>query len=72
MPNPFEDDDRTYLALCNAEEQYSLWPEDVDVPEGWRVVFGPDSRQNVIDHIERSWTDMRPKSLRDAMAAASR
>lgn len=69
MSNPFEDDTREYLALCNDEEQYSLWPQDIDVPDGWRVVYGPAAREQVLDHIERSWTDMRPKSLRDAMAS---
>jgi len=68
MSNPFEDDSRDYLALCNDEEQYSLWPRDADVPAGWRVVHGPAHREEIIDYIEQSWTDMRPKSLRYAMA----
>lgn len=70
MSNPFEDESRQYLALCNDEEQYSLWPQDIVVPAGWRVVYGPAARKEVLDHIERSWADMRPKSLRDSMAAA--
>ncbi|AXG77929.1 MbtH family protein [Streptomyces paludis] len=68
MPNPFEDDSREYLALSNEEEQYSLWPQDTEVPVGWRVVYGPATRKEILDHIERSWTDMRPKSLRNAVA----
>jgi MbtH protein len=70
MSDLFEDESRDYLALCNDEEQYSLWPQGIDVPDGWRVVYGPASRAETLDHIERSWTDMRPKSLRDAMARA--
>ena len=70
MPNPFEDDNRDYVALRNDEEQYSLWPQDVSVPDGWRVVYGPAPRAETADHIERAWTDMRPKSLRDGMAAS--
>jgi MbtH protein len=68
MSNAFEDDNRDYLALINDEEQYSLWPQDIDVPGGWRVAYGPATREETTDYIERSWTDMRPKSLRDAMA----
>ncbi|MFI1190976.1 MbtH family protein [Streptomyces californicus] len=68
MPSPFEDDSREYVALCNEEEQYSLWPKGNAVPDGWRVVYGPDSRQKVMDHVDRVWTDMRPRSLRDAGA----
>ena len=61
--NPFDDDNGTYLVLVNAENQHSMWPSFAAVPAGWEVVCGPDSRQHCLDHIERSWTDMRPASL---------
>jgi len=32
-------------------------------------VFGPASRQEALDYVDTHWTDLRPKSLRDAMAA---
>ncbi|WP_290057433.1 MbtH family protein [Amycolatopsis solani] len=67
MTNPFEDPDGTYLVLVNAENQHSLWPERADVPAGWTVAFGPSGRQACLDHVEANWTDMRPKSLADAM-----
>ncbi|MDT7805163.1 MAG: MbtH protein [Actinomycetota bacterium] len=67
MTNPFEDPEGTYLVLVNAENQHSLWPESVDVPAGWTVSFGPSGRQACLDHVEANWTDMRPKSLADAM-----
>lgn len=69
MTNPFEDPDGTYLVLVNAENQHSLWPEFVDVPTGWTTAFGPAARQECLDHVEANWTDMRPKSLADAMDA---
>ena len=61
--NPFDDDNGTYLVLVNAENQHSMWPSFADVPAGWDVVGGPDTRQNWLDHIEQNWTDMRPASL---------
>jgi MbtH protein len=67
MTNPFEDQDGAYLVLVNAERQHSLWPANIDVPAGWTVAFGPDARQACLDHVEANWTDMRPKSLADAM-----
>ncbi|MFF3256839.1 MbtH family protein [Actinacidiphila glaucinigra] len=67
MTNPFEDQEATYLVLVNAEKQHSLWPTLVDVPEGWETAFGEASRQDCLDYVERTWTDMRPKSLVDAM-----
>jgi MbtH-like protein len=39
--HPFEDENGTYLALVNNEDQYSLWPEYIDVPAGWTTVHGP-------------------------------
>ncbi|MEU1737205.1 MbtH family protein [Streptosporangium sp. NPDC020145] len=67
MANPFEDPDALYLVLVNDEGQHSLWPTFSPVPAGWEVVFGEAARQECLDHIERSWTDMRPKSLIAAM-----
>lgn len=69
MPNPFDDPEGVFLALINDENQYSLWPEFLDVPQGWTVAHGPDDREAVLAFIEDSWTDMRPKSLIEAMAA---
>jgi MbtH protein len=66
--NPFDDDDGTFYVLANDEEQLSLWPTFVDVPAGWRTVFGADSRANCLAYVEENWTDMRPKSLREAMS----
>lgn len=68
VTNPFEDPDAQYLVLVNDEGQHSLWPVFVDVPDGWRKVFGEAGRQECLDHIEKNWTDMRPKSLIEAMA----
>ncbi|MBP2184200.1 MbtH family protein [Amycolatopsis magusensis] len=61
--NPFEDENGVYLVLVNDENQHSLWPARITVPAGWRVVFGEDTRQACLDHVERSWTDLRPASL---------
>lgn len=68
--NPFDDDELAFCVLVNDGEQHSLWPAFKDVPAGWRVVFGADSRANCLAHIEQSWTDMRPRSLRETMSGA--
>jgi MbtH protein len=72
MTNPFEDDEGTYRVLVNDEGQHSLWPAFLDVPAGWTVTFGDDTRKACLDHIERTWTDMRPKSLVAFMESANR
>ncbi|MGC4888458.1 MbtH family protein [Micromonospora sp. NBC_01392] len=70
MTNPFENEDATYLVLVNEENQHSLWPADVDVPEGWRTVVEASSRQECLAYVEENWTDMRPASLVAATEAA--
>lgn len=66
----FEDDDqRTYVVVVNAEEQYSIWPEGHPVPEGWQARDARGTKQECLDFIDSAWTDMRPLSLRREMAA---
>ncbi|GAA1985322.1 MbtH family protein [Catenulispora subtropica] len=67
--NPFDDETGRFHVVVNDEEQHSLWPAFAEVPAGWRAVFGEASRAECLEYVDRAWTDMRPKSLRDAMAA---
>jgi MbtH protein len=68
----FEDDDEgTYIVLLNDEEQYSLWPKRRAVPAGWRATGFEGSKAECVAHVDIVWIDMRPKSLRDSMAAAT-
>ncbi|MFH8987931.1 MbtH family protein [Streptomyces sp. NPDC017940] len=67
--NPFDDTSGTFYVLVNEEDQHSLWPSHAGVPDGWRIDFGADSRKKCLDHIERNWTDLRPKSLRERTPA---
>ncbi|MFE4667105.1 MbtH family protein [Streptomyces sp. NPDC056716] len=67
MSNPFEDPDGTYLVLVNDENQHSLWPDFVAVPDGWRTVHGPQTRPSCVEYVETHWTDMRPRSLAESM-----
>ncbi|MFC5147661.1 MbtH family protein [Streptomyces aureoversilis] len=65
--NPFEDPDATYLVLVNDEGQHSLWPSFADVPAGWRTVLEETGREAALEYVDTHWTDMRPKSLVQAM-----
>ncbi|MFE2031820.1 MbtH family protein [Streptomyces scopuliridis] len=69
MSVPFENNEAFHLVLVNTEGQHSVWPTFADVPKGWEVVFGPRRRQECLDFVETNWTDMRPKSLIEAMGA---
>ncbi|WP_067574615.1 MbtH family protein [Nocardia acidivorans] len=68
MSNPFDDEDAQFYVLVNEEAQHSLWPLFATIPGGWTIAHGPAQRQACLDYVETHWTDMRPKSLADAMA----
>ncbi|MGV9315012.1 MbtH family protein [Streptomyces sp. NPDC003691] len=67
--NPFDDENGRFHVVVNGEEQHSLWPVFAPVPDGWHTVFGEASRAECLEYVEKNWTDLRPKSLREAMAA---
>jgi len=64
--NPFDDPDGEFLVLVDDQGRHSLWPSFADVPPGWTVAHGPDTRPACLASIEANWTDPRPKSLIDA------
>lgn len=68
--NPFDDDNATFVVLANDENQHSLWPTFADTPSGWRVVFGEASRADCLEYVEQNWSDIRPKSLIEALAGS--
>ena len=68
--NPFDDPDGRYVVLVNEEGQHSLWPSSIDVPAGWTVALPETTRDAALDYVARNWTDMRPKSLIEAMNSA--
>ena len=61
-------DGEIMVVLVNAEDQYSLWPAAAATPEGWTLVHPPAARADCLAYVEAHWTDMRPASLREAMA----
>jgi MbtH protein len=68
MTDRSESDDTIYDVVMNHEEQYSIWPDDKKIPDGWRAVGRRGSKAECLQYIEETWTDMRPLSLRKRMA----
>ena len=56
-----------FLVVKNHEDQYSIWPEGKDLPAGWVADGMRGDKATCLDHINAVWTDMRPRSLREAM-----
>lgn len=62
------DESQDFIVLVNDEEQYSLWAQANAVPAGWRVVHGPAAKQACLDYVDRVWTDLTPRSVRERLA----
>ncbi len=54
----------TFAVVRNDEDQYSIWPRHRPVPAGWHPVGVAGARDDCLAHIERVWTDLRPRSTR--------
>jgi len=67
QPQPTE---TLYRVVISDEERYSIWPEHKEIPWGWRADQKVGTKQECLDYIKEVWTDMRPLSLRQKMAAA--
>lgn len=65
-----EKDPTIYHVVVNHEEQFSIWPENKEIPQGWQTVGKTGEKDFCLEYIEQVWTDMRPLSLRKQMATA--
>ncbi len=67
MSDEHDDQNEVFTVVMNDEEQYSIWPDYMDIPKGWHALEVSGSKEKCLDHIEKVWTDMRPLSLRKKM-----
>lgn len=58
----------TYAVVRNDEEQYSIWLVGRPVPDGWYEVGVEGTKDECLAHIDRVWTDLRPRSVREHLA----
>jgi MbtH protein len=57
-------DETLFLVVVNHEEQYSIWPDGKELPPGWSAICEGMTHAAALDHVERVWTDLRPRSAR--------
>jgi MbtH protein len=60
------DDVDEWSVVVNDEEQFSVWRVVSPPPAGWRLEGTTGTRADCLAHIDRVWTDMRPRSVRPA------
>jgi MbtH protein len=61
----------TYRVVVNDEEQYSIWPEHGPAAPGWRDAGFAGTREACLAYIDTVWTDLRPRSVREHLAAVA-
>ena len=59
-------DGNVFMVLANSEGQHSLWPAGLPIPAGWTSIVPPGSKAECMAYVDANWTDMRPRSLREA------
>jgi MbtH protein len=59
-----QEDTRIYVVVMNHEEQYSIWLKGKQIPGGWKTVEKEGLKTECLEYIDKTWTDMRPLSLR--------
>jgi MbtH protein len=52
-----------YAVVVNHEEQYSFWPVDHKIPDGWKAIGKQGTKQECLAYIKEVWTDMQPVDL---------
>lgn len=72
MTSIFDRDDIVFQVVINDEEQYSIWPDYKEIPQGWRTVGKSGLKKECLAYIDEVWTDMRPASLRRHMEEQAR
>ncbi|MBU7581851.1 MAG: MbtH family protein [Nostoc sp. TH1S01] len=65
------EDKTIYKVVVNQEEQYSIWPAEKENPLGWKDAGKTGLKSECLEYIKEVWTDMRPLSLRQKMAATT-
>jgi MbtH protein len=60
-----------YRVVINMEEQYSILREQAELPGGWKYTGFEGSEDECLAHIDQVWTDIRPLSMRLALAEQS-
>lgn len=61
--------ERSYRVVLNDEEQYAIWPTDLEIPAGWQPEGTSGTKATCLERIELVWTDMRPRSLRESIGS---
>jgi MbtH protein len=55
-----------FTVVVNDEDQYALYPDDRELPPGWRPAGFGGTEDECVTWVDEHWTDMRPRTVRQA------
>ncbi|WP_313130043.1 MbtH family protein [Pseudescherichia vulneris] len=58
--NPFDDPEGQFYILQNAQQCYSLWPQQCALPQGWHVVADPQPPSMCHAWLSEQWQNITP------------
>lgn len=58
--NPFDNPQGQFYILQNNQQQYSLWPAQCVLPDGWRVLCEPQPQDACNVWLDAHWQTLTP------------
>jgi MbtH protein len=53
-----------YRVVVNPDNQYSIWPSDLELPVGWSDAGRAGTKEECLAQINELWIDRRPLTAR--------
>lgn len=53
-----------FQIVLNIEQQYSIWPVDQPLPDGWQATGRVGSKAECLEFINAAWSQANPLSHR--------
>jgi MbtH protein len=50
---------RTFVVVVNQSDQYSIWPDDRELPVGWTTAGVVGEEADCLSYIDSTWTGLR-------------
>jgi MbtH protein len=61
---PMSDPSQQFQIVLNTEQQYSIWPVDQPLPDGWQATGSVGTKSQCLAFIDAAWNDVNPLSQR--------
>ncbi|MEY8710013.1 invasin [Mangrovibacter phragmitis] len=59
--NPFDNPQGLFFILCNAQQQYCLWPQQCALPIGWQVACNAQPQADCNTWLNAQWQSLHPR-----------